>query len=128
MDGILVFDGQCGMCTRVVNRMARWNRTGRLRIEPLQAPGVAERLGIPDDRLPESAWWLDLRTRDERSPIQPARHATAIVDLSAPRNWRAAKRDLPLGGGTPVSLSRCESALRGRTRAVRIVEHAAAPR
>ena len=42
MDGILVFDGQCGMCTRVVNRMARWNRTGRLRIE-----------------LPESAWWLD---------------------------------------------------------------------
>ena len=59
MDGILVFDGQCGMCTRVVNRMARWNRKGRLRIEPLQSPGVAERVGVPDDRLPESAWWLD---------------------------------------------------------------------
>ena len=54
-----MFDGRCGMCTRVVNLLARWNRTGRLRIEPLQAPGVGERLGISDDRLSESAWWLD---------------------------------------------------------------------
>jgi predicted DCC family thiol-disulfide oxidoreductase YuxK len=59
MHGVLVFDGRCGMCTRVVNRLARLNRTGRLRIEPLQAPGIADLLGIPDDRLPESAWWLD---------------------------------------------------------------------
>jgi predicted DCC family thiol-disulfide oxidoreductase YuxK len=59
MHGVLVFDGRCGMCTRVVNRLARLNRTGRLRIEPLQTPGMADRLGIPDDRLPESAWWLD---------------------------------------------------------------------
>jgi predicted DCC family thiol-disulfide oxidoreductase YuxK len=59
MDGVLVFDGRCGMCTRVVNRLARWDRTGRLRIEPFQAPGMADRLGVPEDRLPESAWWLD---------------------------------------------------------------------
>jgi predicted DCC family thiol-disulfide oxidoreductase YuxK len=59
MQGVLVFDGRCGMCTRVVNRLVRLNRTGRLRIEPLQAPGMADRLGVPDDRLPESAWWLD---------------------------------------------------------------------
>jgi len=59
MDGVLVFDGRCGMCTRVVNRLAGLNRTGRLRIEPFQAPGIADRLGVPDDRLSESAWWLD---------------------------------------------------------------------
>jgi len=59
MLGVLVFDGRCGMCTRLANRLARWNRAGRLRIEPFQAPGMAERLGIADDRLPESAWWLD---------------------------------------------------------------------
>jgi predicted DCC family thiol-disulfide oxidoreductase YuxK len=47
------------MCTRAVNRLARLNRTGRLRIEPLQTPGTADRLGISEDRLPESAWWLD---------------------------------------------------------------------
>lgn len=47
------------MCTRVCNGLARLNRTGRLQIEPLQAPGMAGRLGVPVERLPESAWWLD---------------------------------------------------------------------
>jgi predicted DCC family thiol-disulfide oxidoreductase YuxK len=59
MRGILIFDGRCGMCTRVCNGLARLNRTGRLQIEPLQAPGMAGRLGVPVERLPESAWWLD---------------------------------------------------------------------
>ena len=26
MRGILAFDGRCGMCTRAVNRLARWDR------------------------------------------------------------------------------------------------------
>jgi predicted DCC family thiol-disulfide oxidoreductase YuxK len=59
MDGVLVFDGRCGMCTRAVNRLIRFDRTGQLRVEPLQAPRIAERLGVPDGRLSESAWWLD---------------------------------------------------------------------
>ena len=59
MDGVLVFDGRCGMCTRVCNRLARLDRRGRLRIEPFQSPGMADRLGVPADRLSESAWWLD---------------------------------------------------------------------
>ncbi|HLR99278.1 DUF393 domain-containing protein [Mycolicibacillus parakoreensis] len=59
MDGVLFFDGHCGMCTRARNRLMRLDRTGRLRSEPLQRPGVAERLGVAAQRLPESAWWLD---------------------------------------------------------------------
>ncbi len=30
-----------------------------LRIEPMQSPGMADRLGVTDDRMLESAWWLD---------------------------------------------------------------------
>ena len=59
MDGTLIFDGNCGMCTRARNGLLRLNRTGRLRTEPMQRPGVPERLGIAADRLPESSWWLD---------------------------------------------------------------------
>src|SRR5271168_409210 len=59
MNGVLVFDGRCGMCTRAVNRLVRLDRTGNLRVEPFQAPGIADRLGVPDERLSESAWWLD---------------------------------------------------------------------
>ena len=59
MDGVLIFDGKCGMCTRARNGLLRLNRTGRLRTEPMQKPGISERLGLAAERLPESSWWLD---------------------------------------------------------------------
>lgn len=59
MDGILFFDGKCGMCTRARNRLLRLNRTGRLQTEPIQRPGLSDRIGVAADQLPESAWWLD---------------------------------------------------------------------
>jgi predicted DCC family thiol-disulfide oxidoreductase YuxK len=59
MAGVLYFDGACGMCTRSVNFLIAHDRTGNLETAPLQSPGVAERLGIPDDRLLEAMRWLD---------------------------------------------------------------------
>jgi predicted DCC family thiol-disulfide oxidoreductase YuxK len=59
MSGILFFDGNCGMCTRSRNFLLKFDRTGNLRTEPLQAEGTAERLGIPQSRLLESVQWLD---------------------------------------------------------------------
>jgi len=59
MTGVLFFDGACGMCTRSVNFLIEHDRTGDLEVEPLQSPGVAERLGIPGDRLLEAMRWLD---------------------------------------------------------------------
>jgi predicted DCC family thiol-disulfide oxidoreductase YuxK len=59
MDGTLFFDGNCGMCTRVRNGLLRLDRTRRLRTEPLQKAGVAERIGVRPERLLESSWWLD---------------------------------------------------------------------
>lgn len=56
---MLIFDGKCGMCTRVRNALLRLDRTGRLRTEPMQKPGVSERIGVDAERLPESVWWLD---------------------------------------------------------------------
>ena len=50
MTGVLFFDGACGMCTRSVNFLMEHNRAGDLEIAPLQSPGVAERLGIPNAR------------------------------------------------------------------------------
>jgi predicted DCC family thiol-disulfide oxidoreductase YuxK len=58
MDGVLFFDGKCGMCTRARNGLLRLNRTGRLRTETLQKPGTAERLGVPPEQLMQSSWWL----------------------------------------------------------------------
>jgi predicted DCC family thiol-disulfide oxidoreductase YuxK len=59
MSGVLFFDGACGMCTRWVYFLVEHDRTGNVETAPLQSPGVAERLGIPDDRLLEAMRWLD---------------------------------------------------------------------
>lgn len=59
MRGVLFFDGECGMCTRSRDFLLKLNRTGDVRTEPLQRAGTAERLGIAQDRLMESIWWLD---------------------------------------------------------------------
>lgn len=59
MPGTLFFDGNCGMCTRSRDLLVKVNRTGELRTQPLQAPGVAQRLGIPASDLLRSVRWLD---------------------------------------------------------------------
>ncbi|MBB3754000.1 putative DCC family thiol-disulfide oxidoreductase YuxK [Mycolicibacterium sp. BK634] len=59
MNGVFVFDGNCGMCTRARNGLLRLNRTGLLATEPMQAPGVRERFGVDAERLLQSSWWLD---------------------------------------------------------------------
>ena len=59
MSGTLFFDGACGMCTRSRDFLLTLNRTGELHTEPLQTPGLADRLGVTPDRLMERIWWLD---------------------------------------------------------------------
>jgi predicted DCC family thiol-disulfide oxidoreductase YuxK len=59
MSGVLFFDGACGMCTRARNFLVRHDRTGGLQTEPLQGPGVAERLGVSHDRVLDAMRWLD---------------------------------------------------------------------
>jgi predicted DCC family thiol-disulfide oxidoreductase YuxK len=59
VDGVLLFDGYCGVCTRAANLLASMNRTGRVSIEPMQIPGSARRVGISEDHLLDSVWWLD---------------------------------------------------------------------
>lgn len=59
MDGVLYFDGVCGMCTRFVYALKRLDRTGAVDIVPFQQPGSADRLGVSPSHMSESGWWLD---------------------------------------------------------------------
>jgi predicted DCC family thiol-disulfide oxidoreductase YuxK len=56
---VLFFDGACGMCTRSVELLNRLDRTGKLRAEPLQSPGTAQRLGISPSELLDTVRWMD---------------------------------------------------------------------
>jgi predicted DCC family thiol-disulfide oxidoreductase YuxK len=57
--GTLFFDGACGMCTRSKDLLLKFDRTGNIRTEPLQGPGVAERLGVAPGSLLDAVRWLD---------------------------------------------------------------------
>src|SRR5690348_14621595 len=59
MNGVLFFDGACGMCTRSVHFIKRFDRTGAVQIVPFQQPGSEERLGLDTARMYTSSWWLD---------------------------------------------------------------------
>lgn len=59
VSGVLFFDGACGMCTRSRDLLVRHDRTANVETEPLQGPGVAERLGVPREQLLDAMRWLD---------------------------------------------------------------------
>ena len=78
MSGILFFDGDCGMCTRAKDLLLRMNRTGAVRCEPMQRPGVAERVGAPAETFMDSIWWLD----DDGTVHSAAHAANAAVSAA----------------------------------------------
>lgn len=51
----VVYDGECGICRRSVERLRAWDAEGRLRFLPFQAPGVMDRYpGIPERAFREA--------------------------------------------------------------------------
>lgn len=49
-DPVLLYDGECGLCNRVVRLLLRFDRGGRLRYAPLQSPPAQQFLaarGLP---------------------------------------------------------------------------------
>jgi len=51
----VIYDGHCGMCTRLVKRVARLDTRGTLEIIPSQTAGVRDRFPwIPDNAYDES--------------------------------------------------------------------------
>ncbi|MGH7996807.1 MAG: thiol-disulfide oxidoreductase DCC family protein [Opitutaceae bacterium] len=53
-DPVVLYDGECGLCNRVIRVLMRWDRAGRMRYSPLQrepAKGFLARHGLPEDEL-----------------------------------------------------------------------------
>ena len=57
MAGTLIFDGDCGFCTRSRNLLVRLDRRGRLRTVPYQQAGVAEAAGVSREDLARAVFW-----------------------------------------------------------------------
>jgi predicted DCC family thiol-disulfide oxidoreductase YuxK len=57
-EGRLVFDGECGFCTRCVHWLSRLDRRHRVETVPYQAPGVPASIGATTDECADAVQWL----------------------------------------------------------------------
>jgi predicted DCC family thiol-disulfide oxidoreductase YuxK len=65
---VLLFDGECGLCQRVVRALLRLDRRGRLRFAPLQgtaAQGYLRRHGLPTVDFDTLVYVPDWSRREE---------------------------------------------------------------
>ncbi len=53
---VLLFDGNCGFCTRAAQWVKRWDRKDRIRVVPFQQPGAPERYGLTREACEQAAW------------------------------------------------------------------------
>jgi predicted DCC family thiol-disulfide oxidoreductase YuxK len=56
--GRLVFDGECGFCTRCVGWVRRLDTRDRIDIRPLQAEGAPASVGATPEQCREAVQWL----------------------------------------------------------------------
>ena len=56
--GRLVFDGECGFCTRSAGWLRRLDRHGRIELQPYQRDGAPESVGVTAEQCREAVQWL----------------------------------------------------------------------
>ena|SRR5579859_5856377 len=91
----LVFDGTCGVCTRLARWVRRRDRAGRVLVLPSQRPGVLARYGLTREEADRSAWAVDPGGRRWEGAAAVGR---VLAELGGPAAWVAAPyRIKPLG-------------------------------
>ena len=79
---LLIYDGWCGVCTRLVDWLRARDPTGRVALAPSQMPGLCERAGLSRAQADAAAWAFDREGRRYRAAAA-INHALAELD-----GWR----------------------------------------
>lgn len=86
---VLFFDGECGLCTRLVRVLLRLDRKGRLRFAPLQGPTAQSYLrghGLPTEDFASLVFAPDW-PRSEALPALRTDGAIASLRASGRSGW-----------------------------------------
>jgi predicted DCC family thiol-disulfide oxidoreductase YuxK len=87
---VLLYDGHCGLCNRVVRFCAKRDPARKMRYVPLQSEVGKEllaRYGETPESLESAAIFLEAMTRQERFFHHSDAVAWALRQLRAPWNW-----------------------------------------
>jgi predicted DCC family thiol-disulfide oxidoreductase YuxK len=55
----LLYDGECGFCTRSARWVERRDRRGRISVRPNQEPGLIESLGLTRREVDRASWAVE---------------------------------------------------------------------
>lgn len=90
----VVYDGDCGVCTRLVARLAGWDRGGKLEFVPSQASGVRERFPWIDP--PAFAESMQLIRGSDGKTWEGAAAIERLLDVLPRGRWIAWIFSVPL--------------------------------
>ena len=93
----LIYDGECGFCSRSMELVRRWDREHRLQYVPFQDEAAVARFGVP---LPARAAAMHLILPDGRV-FAGADAAPEILRLLPGKHWLAAPFAVP--GVRPIA-------------------------
>ena len=61
----LVYDGECGFCSRLARWVERHDHRGRVSARPNQEPGLIESLGLTREQVDRASWAVEKGGRFE---------------------------------------------------------------
>ena len=97
---VLLFDGECGLCNRVVRALLRCDRIGTLRFAPLQGPAAQEFLrthGLPADDFETLVFVPDWARRSENDFLMRTDGVVAALRAVGARRRAALLALVPRG-------------------------------
>ena len=109
---VILFDGRCGICTRVARWLVVHDHRGRLRLIPSQRPGILARFGLTQEQVDRSVWLIDLA--GEQSLEAGAAVNRALLELGGIWPWVGRALALPPLNRAEEAVYRWIAAHRGR--------------
>jgi len=91
---LLLYDGYCGFCTRVVRALLARDPQGRILALPSQTPGLRERHGLTRAQTDAAIWVVDAATGQALAEADAAANLL-LAQLGAPWRWAPFLRRVP---------------------------------
>ena len=87
MKPVLIFDGDCGFCTKTANLVKQLDTRGHIRVLPNHTTSLLDEVGLTFEQTLEAAWFVDEKGRQFRGAGAINTCLAAVHGLFEPLVW-----------------------------------------